>query len=237
MALGSYDANGIWHYGESDNIALFSDTLNKLADSASSAITSDRARISTLEAGSLAGLIPIKPTAATFVTGTGAVNSLGTVTFSGCSAIDLRGVFTSAFRSYVLVIEGVKNAVAGNDAVYAQFSSAGTRATGANYSTAVAAFLMTDASIQNLGGSGVSNFYLSRIYQASARFTCQFTIFNPNNAVVTNWTGQAYGTTLGNEQQIITSGGHNLATAYDGIYLYASANLISGTVTIYGLND
>lgn len=237
MAVGSYDANGIWQYGESDNISPFSTTLNKLAASTSSGFTADRARIATLEAGSLSGLIPVKPTAATFVTGTGAVNSLGTVTFSGVSAIDLRGVFTSAFRNYVMVIEGVKNAVAGNDAVYAQFSVAGTRATGANYSSAAAAFLMTDASIQNLGGSGAANVYVARIYQASARFSCQMTFFNPNNAVVTNYSGMAYGTTLGNEQQILIGGGHNLATAYDGIYLFATGNLISGSVTIYGLND
>lgn len=236
MALGSYDANGIWHYGESDNIALFSDTLNKLADSTSSAITADRSRISTLEAGSLSGLIPVKATAATFVTGTGAVNSIGTVTFTGCSAIDLRGVFTSAFKNYRIVIEGVKNATAANDYIAAQLSASGTRATASNYSTAAVAFAMTDGSAQNLGGTS-SQIYLSRVYQASSRFTSVIDIFNPNNAVVTNWTGQAYGTTLGNEQQIITSGGHNVAQAYDGLYIFMSANLSTGSITIYGYND
>lgn len=49
MATGYYDANGIWQYGESDPIALFSDLLNLGQASNSAAVSSDRARISFLE--------------------------------------------------------------------------------------------------------------------------------------------------------------------------------------------
>lgn len=49
MATGYYDANGIWQYGESDPIALFSDLLNLGQDSTSDQFTNDRARISFLE--------------------------------------------------------------------------------------------------------------------------------------------------------------------------------------------
>jgi hypothetical protein len=51
MAAGAgfYDANGVWQYGETDAIALFSDTLNKGMDSVSDAITADRTRLTTLE--------------------------------------------------------------------------------------------------------------------------------------------------------------------------------------------
>ena len=49
MATGYYDANGIWRYGESDSIALFSDLLNLGQASNSAAISSDRSRISFLE--------------------------------------------------------------------------------------------------------------------------------------------------------------------------------------------
>lgn len=46
---GFYDANGVWKYGETDSIALFSDTLNKGMTSVSSAISADRTRLTTLE--------------------------------------------------------------------------------------------------------------------------------------------------------------------------------------------
>lgn len=49
MATGLLDANGIWNYGEDDNIALFSDLLNLGTESTSDAFTADRARLSTIE--------------------------------------------------------------------------------------------------------------------------------------------------------------------------------------------
>jgi len=56
MAVGAYDANGIYQYGESDPIALFSDLLNIGQESTSDAFTDDRSRITfienNLEAGS-----------------------------------------------------------------------------------------------------------------------------------------------------------------------------------------
>jgi hypothetical protein len=49
MATGAYDANGIWQYGEDDDIALFSDLLNLGQESTSDAFTDDRARITLIE--------------------------------------------------------------------------------------------------------------------------------------------------------------------------------------------
>ena len=51
MATGSPDTNGIWKYGEDDNIALVSDLLNLGTTSTSTAFTADRARLATVEAG------------------------------------------------------------------------------------------------------------------------------------------------------------------------------------------
>lgn len=49
MAAGYYDANGVYQYGESDPIALYSDFMNLGQASVSSQFTNDRARIATLE--------------------------------------------------------------------------------------------------------------------------------------------------------------------------------------------
>lgn len=49
MPTGTYDANGVYQYGESDPIALFSDFMNLGQESVSDAITNDRARITQVE--------------------------------------------------------------------------------------------------------------------------------------------------------------------------------------------
>lgn len=54
MATGSYDSNGVWQYGEDDNISLFSSLLNTGQTSVSNQFTADRSRLSTLEAANTA---------------------------------------------------------------------------------------------------------------------------------------------------------------------------------------
>lgn len=49
MAAGYYDAEGVWIYGEGDNIALFSDLLNLGENSISDQFTADRSRITAVE--------------------------------------------------------------------------------------------------------------------------------------------------------------------------------------------
>lgn len=50
MATGYYDANGVYIYGEDDNISLFSDLLNLGEESISDAITDIKTDITALEA-------------------------------------------------------------------------------------------------------------------------------------------------------------------------------------------
>ena len=49
MATGYYDANGVYIYGEDDNISLFSDLLNLGEESISDAITDIKTDITNLE--------------------------------------------------------------------------------------------------------------------------------------------------------------------------------------------
>lgn len=59
MSGGALDAQGIWQYGEDDPASPFSNLLNLLAESTSTELANDRARLSALEAeGSKASWSP-----------------------------------------------------------------------------------------------------------------------------------------------------------------------------------
>lgn len=184
------------------------------------------------------GLVPITPTSVAISGGTATQNDIGTIAFSaGTTAITLNGVFTSAFKSYKIVIEGVKNAVAGNDALQARLSSGGTPVSTSTYTQAAAAFAMSSAATQNLGGTPATAFYVSRIYQASSKYSAEISVYSPALAVQTTWNGLAYGTTLGDEQSIVVGGTHITAASYDGLHIFATGNAVSGNITIYGINQ
>jgi hypothetical protein len=70
------------------------------------------------------GLVPIQPASVTAVSGTATANAMGAITYSGCSAIILNGVFTPNFRNYRIV----SNHSSSNDTrLWARLSSAGTQ--------------------------------------------------------------------------------------------------------------
>ena len=166
--------------------------------------------------------------------GTATANTLGTITFTNATSIRLDNVFTSTYKNYKFVIEGIKNATAGNDALQARLSSGGTPVSSSTYTQAAAAFAMSNAATQNLGGTPASALYVSRIYQASAKYSANIDVYSPALSVQTTWNGIAYGTTLGDEQSIVVGGTHTTAASYDGLYIFTTGNAVSGTISVYG---
>lgn len=235
MATGSYDANGIWNYGEDDNIALFSDTLNKLADSTSDAFTSDRSRLSTLEAGSLAGLIPVKPTSVVVATGTASVSDVGLVSFTGATSLSLNNVFTANYRRYRImytydtsVNTGIsmryRTAGADNSAVAYwrnYLGGAGSSPFGGAYGSAATSQSIDTLDVTNLfaGHMDIHNPYLS---SENTRATIQV------NAMVSS-TG-ALRSTIWNT--IFTS-----LVQFDGFTLYPGSGTFTGNIQVFGYND
>lgn len=234
MATGNYDANGIWNYGEDDNIALFSDTLNMLAESTSDAFTDDRSRLSTLEAGSLSGLIPIKPTAVVVSAGSASVNSLGVVTFTNTSSVSLENIFTAEYKNYRMFMD--TSAVSTGMDLWFRFRKAGvTRTTG---------YFMSGFQTNIGGGSGVVNINSgSQIYLATlgasqplrGRVVADITAPRTNIFARINFnSGYDSGSSILN----LDAGGYNLADAdFDAFSLVTSTGTFSGTVQVFGYND
>lgn len=180
------------------------------------------------------GLIPIIPTSVTAVGGTGSFSTTtGTITVgTGMTSITVNGVFTSAYKNYLIVGEVLKSADASNTFIAVQMSNSGTPVT-VGYNTANIGFAESNASIQNLGTA--NGFYLTRTYQASKRSFGIMTISSPFLTQATTYSGSGYGTTLGDTQGLATTGTLNNTTSYSDIRFTQSANSWSGTINIYGL--
>ena len=236
MATGAYDANGIWQYGEDDNIALFSDLLNLATESTSDAFTDDRARIATLESGSLAGLIPVIPVTVTATTGTASVTSLGTVTFNGCSAIRLDGVFSTNYKNYRIIY--TLNAGTATADINLKFRTGGSDISLLNY----AHFYTITRNNGAVSGSVVAS-------AAQAKFSTATTgtafptnvsgdIYSPFESVrQTNMTILGYANDATSSYSYIDAITVQNSNSYDGIALISSAGNISGTVQILGYNS
>lgn len=234
MALGSYDANGIWNFGESDNIAPFSTTLNKLATSTSSAFTADRARISTLEQNTLSGLTPITPTSVTVSGGTAAVSGLGAVTHTGTTSVSLNGIFKSDFTNYRILWR--QTAASANGNAWVRARAAGSDETSTNYNRA-------GYYINVLGGGAFSQAVSNNGICGSTTATTDpfgfvtFDISGPYINKRTVWVSDNMANDSGQWQAFKQSCVLNTSTVYDGMTFSQTAGTLSGVITVYGYNQ
>jgi len=237
MALGSYDANGIWHYGESDNIALFSDTLNKLADSASSAITADRSRLASLEAGSLSGLIPIKPTSVDKSGGTASVNTLGLITLTNVTSFTVNGVFSSSYARYRVVFTVTGCTTTAN--IYLRYAAAGivNSSTGYSYDNI---YHIAGASVSADGGNGVANMTAGAVYLGASAGVAATYVYEFTNQAIAGPSMHMFsgGASVSGAGRTDTGfGTFNNNNVFDGFNLYPSGGNINATVQVFGYND
>lgn len=176
------------------------------------------------------GLVAVVPTS---VAGTGvSVSSVGLVTFTGSSAVNINGCFTSAFRNYQVIVDipttstalnlTVRLRVAGADnssAVYDSQALIGATAT-ASASTAVAG---TDWGIT----SGVRAQHASTLTLIAPQLSTR-TAFKAET-----WSNDASGA---NSLYITRAGFHRTASGFDGFSLITSTGNMTGTLKVYGYN-
>ena len=179
------------------------------------------------------GLVPVKPAAITIATGTGSFNALGVVSFSGATAIQLDGVFTSNYKNYYIEVnyEGSSTSTG----VYARMASGGTPDSGSNY---YYTFLYNSTGgASGLGGVGSTSVDIGVIYNngtAPGHAGASIEIRNPQTSNYTNSTFRAINSRSGTVEQR-TGGFHtSTTTSYDGIYLYVGAGNITGTIQVFG---
>jgi hypothetical protein len=177
------------------------------------------------------GLVPIRPTSAVIATGSGSANALGTVTFSGATAINLNGVFSSAYTSYRLIFTGID---ASDVTSYFTFR---LRASGTDSTSTYSR--MGTKSTANAGNDAWNAESQTQVLLANAAYASKLgghlELHNPNVASATTYTWHFQGNQNGGAGTgVVASGQHSTNTAYDGITIYPTGGTISGKVTVYG---
>lgn len=231
MATGAYDANGIWQYGEDDNIALFSDLLKLGTASTSSAFTADRARLSTLEAGSLSGLIPIKPATVTVAGGTAAMSTVGAVSFTNATALSLNNVFSASYRSYRVVVNYVTFSVFGQTLAMRMRTGSTDNSSGIySYNGVQQNGTGAPAVWQSLNNTQFN------LIQVAMEQSLTMDIHNPYASLRTS--GQYQGSTWStNLAYNSVSFVHDLSSPFESFSVYPTSGNMSGIIQVFGYND
>jgi hypothetical protein len=185
----------------------------------------------TADWGSRAGLAKIVPSSVAVGSGTGSASSLGTVTFSGASSVSLNGVFSSTYNNYLIQM----NNVTGNAGFVGLRLRTSTDESGAQYFTQELAGIGSSAvaARTSSGTSWLACFRIESAYQNLGSMV----IYNPFNTVVT--TAESSLTTAANGSGIdftYFGRGLNTTTSYTGFTVIASANNITGSLSVYGYN-
>ena len=168
---------------------------------------------------------------------------LNTTSFSGVASQSLPdNTFTSAYDRYILHVN--LTSVTSTDAyLTVKLRAAGTTTTGSDYFYAGTS-TNQDGTTSNNGNANTNLGHFPGFISSLADFEPTFatiTIANPFLSVRTAFTGHMAGSGVvagvGKFTHTVTSGFHNLANSYDSATLVASAGNISGSMTVFGVNQ
>ena len=170
------------------------------------------------------GLKRVVPSSVAVGSGSGSVDSLGTVTFSGASTVSLNGVFTSTYKNYFLVLENIT--FTAGSTFGARLRLAGSDSSGANYKYGVERRIIATNVAAPFSNNGDTQFSLGD--PNNSTFYADF--INPQDSKVTWYRFQQFGNYAG----YAGSGFFDLTTQFDGVTFFPSAGNITGTISVYG---
>ena len=175
------------------------------------------------------GLAKIVPTSVAVGSGTGSVDSNGSVTFSGASSVSLNSCFNSIYQNYRIIINIDSVGVDRN--LTFRFRKSGSDKTGANYS--YYSFLyQSDNANASFYGQNQTSFKIGEYYSATSFYA---DIANPTsttqykNIVIPYAEGRSDFVRTG-----LCAGSWWSTDDADGFTIFASSGTISGNIKIYG---
>jgi hypothetical protein len=179
------------------------------------------------------GLVPLRPSSATFASGSGSVNSMGQISFTSCGSISLSGLFSSKFTNYKIVCKSTINQTA-NNFMFSLRAGASVPGT-VGYYFGHEGFMSGGASSYLVGARYGSDVRLGRF--AGVATSTVVELETPNLTQPTSFTYQ-FSDQRGDEISEAGFGGGTFwdSTAYDGFAIYPSSGLISGIIQIFGYN-
>lgn len=195
-------------------------------DGTSSQWTEMRSQIAT----SQVGLVPCVPSSISVGSGTGTVNALGQVSFTGASTVSLNNVFSSAHKNYRFILNVTNSSVIGN-AIFIRLRSGGADNTAASYQwMAVNTYFN---GIRQLGNSGITQAEIG--YTGSGDYSC----FSVNDIAAPFENVKTYATNSRTYNNENSTGGwwYNNTNSFDGFSIIANSGNITGSIQVYAYND
>jgi hypothetical protein len=186
-------------------------------------------------AAAAAGLRMVVPTSVSVGSGSGSVDAIGNVTFSGVSSVSVNECFNGTYDNYVIKVNistgssatlQMRLRVAGSDA------STGVYGSGLRYVDHNNNFLNdTSTSTATLWKLGSTNTYVTQsdILLANP--------FSTSSTVALMQTTNNISNTTGTFTNYMGTGVYPIATSFTSFTLLASAGTMTGTVRVYGYKD
>ena len=181
-------------------------------------------------------LVPMRPSSVTAV-GSGSsasIDPVGVVTFSTVTSLQLADVFTSAYKSYKVIIEGVKGTSSTSGLTFLRVGNAGVFAL-VGYQGGLNGFESGFGAITAIPDN--SALLLTNLGTTGKKFISEVTISDPAAATQTSFVQQSLGYSAGNAN-LYSFGGTLLdnTTAYSSLSIAIGAGTISGTIRVLGFN-
>ena len=176
-----------------------------------------------------AGLVPVVPTSVNVTGGSATVSTNGLVTMTNATGISLNGVFTSAYKSYRVLLEiQTASAVPGGSV---RLRASGTDSTSGYAWMGYRAINWAGAAGLN-GTSSGSDWGIWDVYSGATVGAATLDIMRPAETTFTKYVSSGYhgSNAVGSSYY---NGHHGANTAYDGL-TYTTSVAVTGTFQILG---
>jgi hypothetical protein len=186
-------------------------------------------------AAAAAGLRMVVPTSVAVGSGTGSVDAIGNVTFSGASSISLNGCFSSVYDNYRIIISNLSFST--TTYIGARLRVSGTDNSSSNYLYSMPSYT-SGGTAENSYSAGLTTSF-NEVARASVDTTTGvYDLIEPfltRNTLIT-------GLNIWNRSSTLINGNTYLGAlknsiSYDGFTLFPNSGTISGTVRVYGYKD
>lgn len=196
----------------------------------------------TADWGSRAGLAKIVPSSVAVGSGTGSANALGTVTFTGCSAVALNDVFSSTYNNYRIIIDAYGSVSSTTNLLQMRVRVSGSDISTNVYTTNSKFNYSGTATTFDVAAGSAATSLMELAYlpanSSDGRTTVSLDIYNPFTANVTT----IHGTGTGTRATIALTGAYITGqvptlNSYTGFTIFSTTGNITGTVSVYGYTN
>ena len=154
-------------------------------------------------------------------------------TFSAVATKQVTGCFTSTYENYLVLFK--LNTNTADASLKLRFSVSGTDDTASNYYYAAAGIRPTGATSTPLQSSAASSADVGRANNNSTQSqNLQMTIFSPQLAKYTGFTGASYMEDVTAGIGLGGGGAYSQNTQFDGITFFPTSGNMTGTIAVYG---